>query len=87
MWDQYVKTAELYAAMNYEKHSKQRALHGNSTLIMYAYTLRTCDNVVFRVLCRLRHFTTFFKKAAAVSLLVEGIFFIPSGDCTLMIYK
>lgn len=28
---------------------------------------------------------TFFRKAAAVSLLVEGIFFIPSGDCTLMI--
>lgn len=28
---------------------------------------------------------TFFRKAAAVSLLVEGIFFIPSGDWTLMI--
>lgn len=30
---------------------------------------------------------TFFKKAAAVSLLVAEIFFIPSGDCTLMIYN
>lgn len=30
---------------------------------------------------------TFFRKAAAVSLLVEAIFFIPSGDCTLMILK
>lgn len=28
---------------------------------------------------------TFLRKAEAVSLLVEGIFLIPSGDCTLMI--
>lgn len=35
----------------------------------------------------LSHPITFFKKAAAVSLLVAGIFLIPSGDCTLMIYN
>lgn len=29
--------------------------------------------------------STFFRNTAAVSLLVEGIFFIPSGDCTRMI--
>lgn len=55
-----------------------------------SYRLTLCIHVTMWFLgccVGLRHFTTFFKKAAAVSLLVEGIFFIPSGDCTLMIYK